>query len=126
MAAGVLTELHPTAARAEPPHRRLHAGAIVVFDELFNFPEYREHELKALWEYLNASSPPLDVQVIGTSTRDVSFNVYRDLYPGQSCALKLVPRSCSSCATRAASSSYSSQRYARTRIQGGREERQKR
>ena len=33
-----------------PPSPRLHAGAVIVFDELFNYPEFAGHELRALWD----------------------------------------------------------------------------
>ena len=41
----------------DPNSRRLHAGALLIFDELFNYPEYRQHELKALWESLKGGLP---------------------------------------------------------------------
>ena len=32
--------------------KTLRSGAFLVFDELLNYPEYREHEMKALWLFL--------------------------------------------------------------------------
>ena len=46
-------------------------GLVVVFDELFNYPEFLGGELRALWELLLAR-PDLSLEVVGTSTRDVS------------------------------------------------------
>lgn len=40
---------------------RIAPGAIVVFDELVNYPAYREHEVKALWEWLSRSRRSLEV-----------------------------------------------------------------
>lgn len=38
-------------------------GCIVLFDDLVNYPDYREHEIRALWEWLQASKR--QVEVIG-------------------------------------------------------------
>lgn len=34
--------------------QRLRPGAVIVFDELFNFPGYLQGELRAFWEYMHA------------------------------------------------------------------------
>ena len=31
---------------------RIQPGLVIVFDELFNYPEFKDHEIKALWELL--------------------------------------------------------------------------
>lgn len=36
-------------------------GCIVLFDDLVNYPDYREHEIKALWEWLEASKRQVEV-----------------------------------------------------------------
>ncbi|KAL3148609.1 hypothetical protein ABBQ38_014037 [Trebouxia sp. C0009 RCD-2024] len=36
-------------------------GCIVLFDDLVNYPDYREHEIRALWEWLQASKRELEV-----------------------------------------------------------------
>ena len=43
--------------------RRLRPGCVIIFDELFNYREYLQHEMKALWEFL-ASAPHLAVEVL--------------------------------------------------------------
>lgn len=63
-------------------------GTVIVFDELFNFPEYKDHELLALWEFLGRNRH-LEVQVLATSTRTIHDVPLVEL-PSQSCALKLV------------------------------------
>jgi hypothetical protein len=35
---------------------RLVTGSIIVFDELFNYPGYEKHEIKALYEFLAGSN----------------------------------------------------------------------
>ena len=55
-------------------------GLVIVFDELFNYPEFLEGELKALWELLSAR-PDLSLEVVGTSTRNI--NSASDYRPGQ-------------------------------------------
>ena len=67
-----------------------------VFDELINYPEYRQHELKALWEFLGATDPPLDLQVLGVPTHAAPLDVLSESFQ-QSCAIRLVPR-CKACA----------------------------
>jgi hypothetical protein len=34
---------------------RIHPGTVIVFDELIGYPAYRQHEVKALWEWLQHS-----------------------------------------------------------------------
>ena len=78
--------------RALRAGRRLHPGALLVLDEAFGYPEYQAHELRALWEFLAESDdPPLDVELIGTSTRAplLEPRTERNM---QSCALRLVER----------------------------------
>lgn len=36
-------------------------GCIVLFDDLVNYPDYREHEIRALWEWLQASKRQVEV-----------------------------------------------------------------
>jgi hypothetical protein len=52
-------------------------GTVLVFDELFNYPSYEKHEIKALFEFLSGSN--LQLIPLGTSgnielkpTRDIS------------------------------------------------------
>jgi len=68
--------------------RRLRPGAVLVFDELFNYRGYQEHELRALWEFLRMA-PHLAVEVLGTSTQAIKSMPDRDVHP-QSAALRLV------------------------------------
>eukprot|EP00884_Botryococcus_braunii_P011172 jgi/Botrbrau1/20055/Bobra.200_1s0060.1 len=42
---------------------RMQPGTILIFDELVNYPNYRDHEVKALWEWLAATG--LRLRVIG-------------------------------------------------------------
>ena len=44
----------------------IRAGTVIVFDELFNYPAFREHELKALYELLK-ERPDLSFEWIGTA-----------------------------------------------------------
>ena len=37
-------------------------GCIVLFDDLVNYPDYREHEIRALWEWLEASKRQVEVR----------------------------------------------------------------
>jgi hypothetical protein len=61
---------------------RLVSGSILVFDELFNYPGYEKHEIKALFELLAGSN--LRLIPLGSST-EIEFNPIRDL-PMQSFA----------------------------------------
>lgn len=38
-------------------------GCIVLFDDLVNYPDYREHEIRALWEWLEASKRQVEVRL---------------------------------------------------------------
>jgi len=60
---------------------RIHPGAVLTFDDLLHYPDYRQHEVKALWEWLHASHRRL--QVVG---------VYGPL-PGSPHAVDLDPKS---------------------------------
>ena len=68
--------------------RRLRPGCVIVFDELFHFPGFVEHEMKALWEFLRAA-PHLAVETLGTSTKAINMRPEHDQHP-QSAALRLV------------------------------------
>ncbi len=53
---------------------RLVSGSIIVFDELFNYPGYKKHEIKALFEFLAGSN--LRLIPLGSSTNiDLNINV---------------------------------------------------
>ena len=70
---------------------------MVVFDELFNFPEYRLHEMRALWEFLRdrgRAGHTLALEVLSTSTRQVLLTpVEEERSFKQSCALRLMAAS---------------------------------
>ncbi|CAF1309435.1 unnamed protein product [Adineta steineri] len=51
---------------------RFVSGTILLFDELFNYPGYEKHELKALYEFLSSSN----VRLIPVGT-----SVFIDLHP---------------------------------------------
>jgi hypothetical protein len=36
-------------------------GCVLIFDELLHYPEYREHEVKALWEFLESTGRKVEV-----------------------------------------------------------------
>ncbi|MCH7687135.1 MAG: class I SAM-dependent methyltransferase [Planctomycetes bacterium] len=36
--------------------KRIVAGTVIVFDELFNYPEYEKHEIKAFYEFLKETN----------------------------------------------------------------------
>ncbi|CAF0947416.1 unnamed protein product [Adineta steineri] len=44
---------------------RFVSGTVLVFDELFNYPDYEKHEIKALFEFLSGSD--LRLMTLGTS-----------------------------------------------------------
>ena len=69
-----------TAAVFDALRPLIQPGLVIVFDELFNYPEFLEGELKALWELLSAR-PDLSLEVVGTSTRNI--NSASDYRPGQ-------------------------------------------
>jgi hypothetical protein len=54
---------------------RLVRGSIIVFDELFNYPGYEKHEIKALFEYLAGSD--LRLKPLG-STGNIDLKVTSD------------------------------------------------
>lgn len=43
---------------------RMRPGTVLIFDELVNYPNYRDHEAKALWEWLAATGLRLRVIAI--------------------------------------------------------------
>jgi len=53
-------------------HNRLHSGTVIVFDELINYPEFREGELKAVCEFLSIRGWSL--RVLGTGASIVLHN----------------------------------------------------
>ena len=66
----------------------LRPGAVVVFDELFNYRGFIDHEMRALWEFLRRV-PHLGIEVLGSSTHSILLKPERDVHP-QSAALRLV------------------------------------
>jgi hypothetical protein len=56
---------------------RLVSGSIIVFDELFNYPGYEKHEIKALFEFLAGSN--LRLIPVGSSTI-IDLNTTYDKY----------------------------------------------
>lgn len=71
--------------------RFLRAGCVIVFDELFNFPSFEQHEMRALWEFMRPASH-LSIEVIGTSTNSVPLRPVANRHP-QSAAIRLVRNS---------------------------------
>lgn len=69
---------------------RIRAGTILILDEVVNYPEYLEGELKALHEWLG-SRPDLALQVLATSTRTVPHRPTTNIIE-QSCAFRVVRR----------------------------------
>ena len=69
---------------------RMSPGTVLVFDELFNYPEYLSHEMRALWEFLH-DRPDISIQVLATATRDIDKAPIVENFK-QACALKLVAR----------------------------------
>ncbi len=55
---------------------RLVSGSILVFDELFNYPTYEKHEIKALFEFLAGSN--LRFISLGSIT-DIDLNPTGDI-----------------------------------------------
>jgi hypothetical protein len=81
-ASTIFTELGP---------RRLRPGAIVVFNELFNYRLYLQNEIRALWEFLRAA-PHLALEIVGSSTHNIMLDPDREgreQHP-QSAAFRLV------------------------------------
>jgi hypothetical protein len=56
---------------------RLLSGSIIVFDELFNYPGYEKHEIKALFEFLAISG--IQLIPLGSST-NIDLNTTYDKY----------------------------------------------
>ena len=40
-------------------------GCVLLFDDLINYPDYRDHEILALWEWLQATGRKLEVHCSG-------------------------------------------------------------
>ncbi len=57
---------------------RLVTGSIIVFDELFNYPGYEKHEIKALYEFLAGSN--IRLIPVGSSI-DIDLNTTEDKHP---------------------------------------------
>ena len=57
---------------------RLRTGSIIIFDELFNYPGYEKHEIKALYEFLAGSN--LRLIPLGASI-DIDLNTTYDKHP---------------------------------------------
>ena len=38
-------------------------GCVLLFDDLINYPNYREHEILALWEWLESTGRKLEVSL---------------------------------------------------------------
>ena len=36
-------------------------GCVLLFDDLINYPDYRDHEIKALWEWLDSTGRKVEV-----------------------------------------------------------------
>ncbi len=36
-------------------------GCVLLFDDLVNYPDYRDHEIKALWEWLDSTGRKVEV-----------------------------------------------------------------
>ncbi|WP_051087836.1 TylF/MycF/NovP-related O-methyltransferase [Endozoicomonas elysicola] len=51
---------------------RLVQGSIVLFDELYNFPKWEEHEVKALHEFLNCSGKKVEYFAYNTCWEQVA------------------------------------------------------
>ena len=39
-------------------------GCVLLFDDLVNYPDYRDHEIKALWEWLDSTGRKLEVSYV--------------------------------------------------------------
>lgn len=68
--------------------RRLRPGTVIIFDELFGYPQYKDHEILALYEFLRERRN-LAVEVLATSSKVIDFNP-RYEYVNQACAVRLV------------------------------------
>ncbi len=66
---------------------RLQPKSVIVFDELFNYPEYRSHEIRALFEFLTTYN--YSVEVLASSTHNIETWPRIENFR-QSCALRLI------------------------------------
>lgn len=39
-------------------------GCVLLFDDLINYPDYRDHEIKALWEWLDSTGRKVEVSCV--------------------------------------------------------------
>lgn len=39
-------------------------GCVLLFDDLINYPDYRDHEIKALWEWLDSTGRKVEVSFV--------------------------------------------------------------
>jgi len=57
----------------------------VAFDELIDYPTYEDHEIKALYEFLNENKDWLECVVIGADGREDTGTKLRFYYPDEIC-----------------------------------------
>ena len=57
----------------------------VAFDELIDYPTYEDHEIKALYEFLNENKDWLECVVIGADEREDTGTKLRFYYPDEIC-----------------------------------------
>ncbi len=62
-------------------------GCILLFDDLINYPGYREHEILALWEWLEETGRKLEVRHFALY---VCFACVHSLSPAALCAYRQV------------------------------------
>ena len=67
---------------------RMRAGTVIIFDELYNYPEYRSHELLALWEFLR-DHRGFALRLLAVSTHDIELAPRVENFK-QACAFVLV------------------------------------
>lgn len=77
-----------TVFRALAPH--FADGVVVVFDELFNYPGYEDHEIKAFVEFMAHHSSEWDVEWIGCQGTVVRHPTRDNGYWDQPAACRLV------------------------------------
>lgn len=46
-------------------------GCVLLFDDLINYPDYRDHEILALWEWLQATGRKLEVRCLAHNMQSV-------------------------------------------------------
>ena len=68
---------------------RIEIGTVLVFDELYNYPEYQQHELLAFWEFLR-DNRQYSAKLVSTATRQIHSRPRVENFI-QSCAFVLVP-----------------------------------